>query len=158
MARKPKDPRRLEAKKKRRLKRLQRKTEGGFFVSESDSFVPLGLEKMSEVLEQFVAPFIPETRDLDELRTLYSYGTMAWNLALLPESEQKEAIEDIVQKLGPTTAAVRDEVRSLLKELVLRKKTHFAGNRRMIAGFDLIPAENGYNLNVISSLQLPDRS
>jgi hypothetical protein len=157
MARKPKDSRRLEAKKKRRLKRLQRKSEGGFSGGEGFSLVPLGMEKMSVVLNEFVEPFLSETSSVDEMQTLFSFGVMAWNTALLPEQEQEPAIEDIVRKMGPSTRADLNEVRVVLKQLILRKKTHFANNRRMIAGFDLRDTGDGYHLNVVSSLDLPER-
>ncbi len=161
MARKPKDSRRIEAKKKRRLKRLQRKSEGGFSGGETFSGgegfspMPIGSEKMSEVLEDFVAPFLPEVSNIDEMRTLFTFGVIAWNTALLPEQEQEAAIEDIVRKMGPTSAAKLDELRVFLNQLILRKEMYFAKNRRVIVAFDVRDTGEDYQLNVTSSLDMP---
>lgn len=155
MARKTKDSRRVEAKKKRRLKRLRGKSEAGFYGGESDSLGPLGLEKMSEVLGDFVEPFVGQTRNIDEYRNLFHFGVMAWNTALLPEDERQEAIDDIIRKIGPETGAELRELQVLLDQLILRKKRHFATNRRVIAGFDLRETSEGFCLNVVSSLDAP---
>lgn len=155
MARKPNDRRRLDAKK-RRLKRLQRKGQGGLPGGESLSLGPFGMEKMSEVLEEFVGPFIPEMREIDEIRTLFSFGMMAWNTALLPEPEQEEAIEDFLRKIRPSIGGDLDQFRTFLNQLILRKNMHFARNRRMIAGFDVIDNGRSYQLNVLSSFEPPD--
>ncbi len=157
MARKPKDSRRLEAKKKRRLKRLQRKSDGDFSGGESYSSMPLGLERMSDVLNEFVKPFLLQANSADEMQMFFSLGVMAWNTTLLPEPEQEAAIDDIIQKMGPASGTERSALRLLLTELTLRKKKYFASNRRVIAGFDFRETPDGYHLNVVSSLDLPER-
>jgi hypothetical protein len=48
------------------------------------------MEKMSEVLEQFVEPYWEELPDTaDDFRKILTIGVAAWNAALLPEDEQK---------------------------------------------------------------------
>ncbi len=155
MARKLNSRSRVEEKKKRRLKRIRRKSGLGFSSDESSSFGPLGLEKMSVVLEDFIKPFWPESNDIHELRTLLCLGMAAWNVCLLPEQEQEEALDAIIQKIGPSDRAGLDELRAFMKQLILRKKTHFATNRRMIAGFEVYESNEGFQLNVMSSLDLP---
>jgi len=155
MARKLNNSRRVDEKMKRRLKRIRRKSEFGFSSDGSGSFGPLGLERMSVVLEDFVKPFWPDTDNIDEVRMLFSLGMTAWNVALAPEQEQEETLDTIMQKINPKNRAGHEEIRAFLKRLILRKKTHFATNRRIIAGFELYDSGHGFQLNVISSVDLP---
>jgi hypothetical protein len=155
MARKLKDSSRVEAKKKRRLKRIRHKGGSGPSSRASCSLAPLGMEKMSDVLEDFVSPFFSLANTIGEFRRLFSFGVAAWNTALLPEQEQETALEAVIQKAGARDGAEVEELRDSLKQLILRKKACFATNRRMIVGFELIESGDGFQLNVMSTLPLP---
>ena len=68
MARRSKGNRRIEEKKKKRRKRLESKREHGFVGGDSLSYGLPGVEKMSEVLEEFVEFHLDQTENIDELR------------------------------------------------------------------------------------------
>jgi len=158
MAGKPKDSRRVAEKLKRRRKRMERKSEPGFSGREYFQLAPLGMEKMSDVLDDFVAPVLPEAAAAEELRALFGLGVAAWNTALLPEQQQEQAIDAVMREIGPGDAAALQLHRDLLNTLILRKKTRFATNRRKIVGFQLIDTGKHYHLNVMSTLDVPARA
>jgi hypothetical protein len=149
------DSRRAAENKKRRLKRLQRKTGPGCSGGESLSFELPGIEKMSLVLEAFVKPYLAGLSDISEIRAIYVPGAAAWNAALLPEDQQQDSIEDMIQKMGRINREPQDQARAFLTNMIDRKQAQFAGNRRMVLSFDLRDNGSGYDLNVISSLPMP---
>jgi hypothetical protein len=157
MSRKLTAGRRGEEKRKRRLKRLRQRDEGGFSVRQVPPLAAFGIEKMSDVLEEFVTPYFPEADNIDELRALFWWGIAAWNIALLPEHEQGKALEDIGRKVRLEDQVELPELLEFLRMLIRRKQKHFATNRRMIVSFDLRETGDSYYLNVASTLDLPSR-
>jgi hypothetical protein len=117
---------------------------------------PPGVEKMSVVLEQFVAPWVDEAIREKSLEKLYSLATLVWNAALLPQEEQGAIVNELVDKgLPGSSFADRAAMREFIQAMIDRKHAHFADNRRMIISFELTDQGKNYYLSVLSSLDLP---
>src|SRR4051812_38260054 len=93
---------------------------------------PAGVEKMSVVLEEFVRPFM-EGVDLDSeygLQNLFMLASLAWNISLLPEAEQRGEIHEAVGRGMPDLPAeFRSEARALITAMIAHKKERFPNNR-----------------------------
>ena len=117
MTRKSKNTKRSR-KRKRRQKRfagLKRKLEQGPLRGEKILIEPSGEEKMSEVLTDFVEPYL-EFADTDEAhRKLLTLAVMAWNASFLPEKEQQDMINRVLDAGIPTGTG---ELKTGLKENV----------------------------------------
>ena len=116
-------------------------------------YEPAGLEKMSEVLEDFIEPYRDLADTEDAFRKLLNLGMLAWNAALLPE-DQRRAIIDETLGAGLSRAFKSDRAlaREFIETLVRRKEEHFAANRRAIMSFELTDTGAGYHLSVASTL------
>ncbi len=75
---------------------------------------------------------------------------IAWDAALVSGSEREELLNST---LADMPVEIREDARSILLELIHRKETYFADNKRFILSFELVPGAGGEpRLNVISSL------
>jgi hypothetical protein len=154
--RKQKNERRKREKQHKR--RLQLK-QGAAEVPSATRIVRVesgGREKMSEVLEDFVAPWMELADTEDGYRKLITLGVLAWNAALLPDGKQEAMIDQVLREGMPRISpAERTTVRALIQEMIDRKSAHFASNRRAIISFDLRDTGSSYHLSVISTLDQP---
>jgi hypothetical protein len=110
--------------------------------------------KMSDVLQDFVKPYIDMVEDEDSMRKLLSLGIIAWNAALSPEAQQEPMVDDLLRnRFSPLTGQAYQELRTIVDELIGRKLSHFAQIRRPIIDFILsdFDGESWY-LQVISAL------
>ena len=112
---------------------------------------PEGVEKMSDVLEHFVAPYEHLADDLDAQERLYAVAVVAWNATLLPQNKQQAFINELATSL-PDDDETQTDFRELVHLLMERKNRYFAANKRFIASFKLIAVGDGYHLSVASSL------
>jgi hypothetical protein len=115
---------------------------------------PNGVAKMSEVLEAFVAPYLPVADTEDATNKLLALAMLAWNASFLPEEEQREMVEDIASKaMSGATRQDKEDLRELVSALVERKKAHFAEYTRTIISFELADAGKNYHLSVVSTME-----
>ncbi len=110
--------------------------------------------KMSEVLENFVSPYMDVTESKEGLQILFSMGMSAWNIALEPVEQRAETIEQFVNKVFRTQSAKSTEVgKNFIVELIDRKDKLFANNQRRIISFDLDYISVGeYHISVASTM------
>ena len=116
---------------------------------------PPGQEKMSEVLEDFVKPYLKIAHFSETaLRKLYGMGMLAWNAALMPEAKRQEMIAKFMQlSLSETSETDRMAFLEMLKTLIQRKERFFAANRRAILSFAItVVGPEDYHINVASTL------
>jgi len=106
--------------------------------------------KMSEVLEDFVDPYMRLTTGLASAKQLYMTALVAWNVALFAPAVRPGQLDRALAtlKLDPTGAA---EMRAILLELVERKDRFFSQYKRMILDFELTDTGSDYHLSVVSS-------
>lgn len=114
---------------------------------------PQGQVKMSEVLEDFVEPYLEEIEGYEAKCNFIAIAVLAWNLAILPEAARPAAKEGLQrqsqQKRLPEDQGVLD---ALLDELMARKLQYFADNRRLIMDFQFEDIGDQYHLSVASML------
>jgi hypothetical protein len=118
---------------------------------------PAGMAKMSAVLEDFVAPYEDDKATKQELENLFSFGIVAWNLAITPPAERAAMIDkfftEVLATQDPTFVA---EGKELIQELIDRKEQHFGDNQRIIANFKLQYFGPGkFNISVASVMPKP---
>ncbi len=133
---------------------LRRSLERGPFAGRKFVASPPGMEKMSDVLEDFVEPYQDSIEGDDAYRKLLTVAVLAWNAALMPEDRQKAMIDDVLSKgLPPGSDDLVAGLRSIVEGMVKRKKAHFSSNRRAIISFELTDLGDQYNLSVASTLE-----
>lgn len=110
---------------------------------------PHGKEKMSEVILDFIAPYVPAAQSEQRYRALVSVGVVAWNASLFPPLERRQLLDSVIDKEMPYSA---EETKLVIEELVQRKERYFSGNKRMILSYDLTMTKEGSHLSVASSI------
>ena len=115
---------------------------------------PVGGVKMSEVLDDFVAPLADSADDRADYERLLSLGLVAWNAALEPQHRRKVMIDDVLQEgLRGASLWEQQACREVIDRLVARKLESFAEYQRPIMAFQLDELEDGgYYLSVVSGL------
>jgi hypothetical protein len=132
---------------------LRRSLEHGPLAGRKFVISPPGKEKMSDVLEDFIEPYMDSVEGEEAYRRLLTLATLAWNAALLPEDRQKAMIDDVLTKgLPPDSDALVAGLRFIVEAMVDRKKAHFSSNRRAIISFELTDRGRDYHLTVASTL------
>jgi hypothetical protein len=120
------------------------------------------MEKMSEVLDRFIEPYMegvgaPATED--DLRKLLTVAVLAWDVANLSPDQQKAQIDQIIRE-GVSHKSDADQrlFRTLVEDMIDRKNTHFSTINRTIISFDVRFTGHGYDLTVVSLIKMPPRS
>jgi len=147
--RKKRDRARQNASRKRAANRLERRARER--AGKDVLVVPGAINgvKMSQVIEQFIEPYIDEEGTGVGLRALVSVGIIAWNLALLPPLEREAELLAAADRFSDH---VQLDLIRFLRELIARKLQHFPEYRRMVMEFTLTDeSDGGYYLQVVSS-------
>lgn len=117
---------------------------------------PEGEVKMSEVLEAFIAPYTEFVHNQSQQEKLVGLATTAWNLAIMPEEQQQTMMESLMtESLKDMDHLAQQDFRELLTELIERKQTYFADNKRMIIEWQVQDLGNQWHLSVASTLVKP---
>ena len=119
----------------------------GVFADMPAVFNPPGQEKMSEVLEDFVEPYLDYTGDVEPIKELMVIATVAWNAALMEGDMRASFLHDVLEAIPPDA---RDDTRGVIAELIQRKLKHFAAYRRLIASVQVTDTGDGFHLAVAS--------
>ena len=110
--------------------------------------------KMSEVLTDFVEPYVRFADTQEAYRRLLTLAVLAWNASFLPVREQREMINTVIDEGIPTAT---EELRTGLKDIVLmliaRKREHFSEHKRKIIDFEVTDTGKGYRVIVASTLE-----
>jgi hypothetical protein len=152
-----KNQRKLEPKRKRRERRKHKLIQGPLdFGGPTLVLEPRGIEKMSEVLEDFVEPYMHSAETEDDFHKLLTLAVIAWNAALLPDDKSQAIVDDVLGK-GLIGASVDEmiEARNFVNAMIERKKAYFATNKRAIISFNFQDTGTGYHLSVASTLEVP---
>jgi hypothetical protein len=104
--------------------------------------------KMSQVLEEFIAPY-REFADTEEaFRKLLVTAIIAWNTALFSAEERETHLEKMLEAFPEQ---VRADGRAIINELMERKERYFSEYRRMIIDYEVTDTGEDYHLIVIST-------
>lgn len=114
---------------------------------------PPNKEKMSEVIKEFVAPFLAECADNIQMRMVLSIGLIVWNASLLPEKEQQKILKQL-KVLGPVSDEDATHLfdKNVIETLLKRKKEYFSSNKRMILDHQFSEHRGELGLDVVSTL------
>jgi hypothetical protein len=119
---------------------------------------PRGEQRMSEVLEAFVEPYLGLASTDNGQRVLLELASLAWNAAILPEDERQAMLNEVVERgLSGFQGQAHEELLDLLRNMIARKLALFDENKRVILSVELTSAEGGY-LSVISTVAGPEPS
>ena len=146
--------RRKRQRKQKRFENLEKKLEQGPFRKDKIVIEPSGEVKMSKVLTDFVEPYLEFTETEEDYRKLLALSVMAWNASFLPEKEQQEMIDRVLDKGIPTgTEELKAGLKEIVNELIVRKKIYFPEYTRMIIDFEVTDTGRDYHLAVASTLE-----
>jgi hypothetical protein len=106
-------------------------------------------EKMSEVLWEFLAPYMPLAPDREAVEKLLAMAIAAWNVTLFPVGERAQRLRELSTTLP---AESRTDFLALMREMMTRKERYFAQNTRYIVNYELTERRASYHLNVLSTL------
>ncbi|QHU99550.1 hypothetical protein [Synechocystis sp. CACIAM 05] len=113
---------------------------------------PKGMRKMSEVLEEFVAPFIGDEDSYEEREFFFELAILAWNCAVFPESGREKLMEafftDLSNPLEPESIEATQDLRVFVEELIERKLEVFPKDKRIVQDFQLTQHEAGFHVAV----------
>ncbi len=110
--------------------------------------------KMSQVLLEFAEPLLEEAVDEADFKTMIGLAVVFWDLALLPEEEQSEALREIARDLArdaQSDAKMVGYFEMLGEVLLLRKKTLFPDIKRAITGHEFVGEGESVQLLVTST-------
>ncbi len=111
---------------------------------------------MSEVLEEFVEPYLDFAQNRSQREKLFSIAVIAWNLATIPEDERQPMIDQLIKVgLKGNDPLAQQDTREIIDELIARKQKFFAKNKRYIVDFQLQNAGKQFHLSVASTLSNP---
>lgn len=127
---------------------LRRRVQRQFPNQKLVSGESLGGVKMSEVLEEFIAPYRDIANTEAALRKLLVTAVVAWNSALFPVEEGKTHLEKVLEALPEE---VRADGRAIISNLIERKKRYFSKYKRMIIDYEVTDTGKDYHLVVIST-------
>ena len=113
-------------------------------------------EKMSEVMAQFIEPYLTDSMTTDMVRRLVLMATAAWNAALFPEPKRSEIIDELFNSAFPPDPAIQREARAGMAVMIQRKLSYFRDNQRFIISCDVKGAGRDLNLVVMSTLNQMD--
>ncbi len=151
-----KSKKRPRPKRPRQFEPLRKKLEQNLGRNIQIVTGPKGQVKMSDVLKDFVEPFVHSAPTEEAYRRLLTLAVLAWNISFLPEDEQEGKIDDILADLLEGDRQLKKELKEFILALIIRKKLFFADYTRQIIDFELVDQGENYHLSVVSTLEEAD--
>jgi O6-methylguanine-DNA--protein-cysteine methyltransferase len=108
---------------------------------------PPGQEKMSEVLGQFIEPYMDAAEDVASMQKLTTIAMVAWNAAILADDRRESFLDSI---LDAFPKKVRVDAARMIEEMIQRTNRYFADNRRQIVNVQVTDTGDGFHLAVAS--------
>ena len=151
----PSRPRkRVRKRKPKRYERLRKQmTQGplGDVLGETKFEIdPEGQDKMSEVMLEFVAPYLESLETEEEYSKLFMVALVAWNASFLPRKKRKELVDKVLAA-GIRTGEAREGVKAIVDALIARKDAHFSQYKRTIVAFDVKGDGDAFHVSVAST-------
>ncbi len=108
---------------------------------------------MSEVLMDFVEPYLEFADTEEDFRKLLTLAAIAWNASFLSKEEQQDIVDSILDEGIPgATEELKTGLKEIVNMLIARKKAYFSQYTRRIIDFELTDIGRGYHLSVASTL------
>jgi hypothetical protein len=119
------------------------------------AIAPEGLEKMSEVLGDFVSPFLALVDTDDDRRMVIKTAVLAWNLSLLAPIKRSLMLENSIVNICPSDNLLdRENLRKDLNQMITYKLQSFADNQRKILDVQISDYGEQFHLSVASTLMV----
>lgn len=151
--------RKVKRKRKRKQKQfdgLKNKLRQSPFGEREILTTTSGEVKMSEVLIDFIQPYLKFADTKESYRKLVILGIMAWNASLLPKEEGQDMVDSILSSGIPTDDfELKTGLEEIVNALLVRKKAYFSEYRRVIINYDLTDTGEDYHLSVASAAEEP---
>ncbi|MEB3310576.1 MAG: hypothetical protein VKJ02_10110 [Snowella sp.] len=120
---------------------------------------PKHLRKMSEVLIDFIQPFLDDVETSQQRTMLVEIAIMAWNVALLPEETREEFLQQMLSSKNnqgislftEENSETKEEFQRLMKRLIKRKLKYFAEENRFVTDFQVTEDTGHFHISVASS-------
>lgn len=106
------------------------------------------VEKMSDILEDFVSPFIRKLKKIHQVERFFKLAITVWNLTFLPEELQQLTINKMIETVSQDEKDIQGDLGEIINALVERKKRYFSHVNRIITDFSLSKAGGEYNIAV----------
>lgn len=152
----PKDrQKRLEAKKQRRRKRQQGKTDRSLPSSRPFATMTL-LPKMSEVLLDFAQPLLealPPDADAVQWKLRLQFAALIWNQIVVQEGHTDE---DVIPELARSSGMPEQGLRAIEQLLIQRKRTLYPHDDRLIVDVETQDMEDG-RVHVMAASLIPGK-
>ena len=148
----------MRAEKKERLKGLGQLSELDQIAKEAanklvDNLSPFqmtrrntGPLKYSDLLKEFLSPYLHECRDFKDTEKLFSGGALAWNIAVASQSKGAKEHEEMVKVLEKELKTT--DITDFFRELIDRKLEHFSQHKVLYDNVQLIENEKAFGLSV----------
>ena len=98
-------------RKARKLQKLMNQSEAALLTRHKNSsanedaivlHAPPGVEKMSEVVEAYAAPWLKDAADHDEFQSILITAMTAWNVGLCPKDQRAMVCGKALSNYGPS--------------------------------------------------------
>lgn len=139
----------------RMIERIKRQSQSGDYQGIVNDVIidPEGYEKMSDIMNEFLEPYLETVKNISGYKTLIMMGIIAWNTSILPEEKQEEALELMTAEIfAKTPVEIHQDTRSIINQLIARKKKYFASIKRFIVDYTARETGKDYHLSIVSSV------
>jgi hypothetical protein len=102
---------------------------------------------LSAALIDIIEPYSAEATTLNAYSVLIKLASLGWNLTLIPQTERKKALADLVEQIAPSDS---DAVHEVVESLRQRKEILFPYDTRWVVSTNVTMAPNGYHVEVAS--------
>ncbi|MCI5140083.1 MAG: hypothetical protein D3922_17120 [Candidatus Electrothrix sp. AR1] len=110
-----------------------------------------GIEKMSEVIENFAEPLLADCRSDNDIKNAIQFAVVVWNLTMFPEDEQDKRIQELVETLStPGNIDQINQVKLEINSFINRKKKMFPHIQRVIIDCQFSGAGSSLRLDIAS--------
>jgi len=118
------------------------------------SVTPKGIEKMSEVIENFAEPLLADCRSDDDIKNAIQFAVVVWNLTMFPEDEQDKRIQELVETLStPGNIDQINRAKLFINSFINRKKKMFPHIQRAVIDYQFSRTGSNLRLNIVSKYQ-----
>jgi hypothetical protein len=147
---------RQERLRQQGLERLKQKIDAGNLYDSSEIQInPEGEVKMSEVLRDFVEPYVETTENQTQYENMLSLAIISWNLSFLPKDRQQEIIANIYETTNDAETAEFYE--HFIYTMIQRKQAYFSEYTRQIVDFEVTDVGSEYRVAVASTLSFQEQ-
>jgi DNA primase catalytic subunit len=137
------------------VEKVRRQMQSGNYGEVASEVIidPEGMEKMSEVLRRFIAPYVDNVENIQYYKNFLSIGVLAWNLTVVPEDKQQEMKDMMLSEMfAEAPSEIQHDIEEILDDLIARKKKYFSSIKRFVVDFKVKDTGRDYNLSVVSTL------